>query len=177
MINNLMGNIKERRFILLKYIERRNIMSKQEDYLKKYLGFDLKDLEDLYNLDEIVKSIVEKNQSKDDKQKALNAIRAEYNYLNRNLDNSKSSSISIFTLGQILVLFAVCFDVINSMIKDGHIGISLFHIVAILAIILILECISKNATKEFNTKNENLKKLDYIKSELERICKNSESNQ
>lgn len=153
-------------------------MSKQEDFLKKHLGFDQKDLEDFDNLDEEVKKIINVNPSKYDKNKVLNAIKAECNYLNRNLENSNPSSISIFTLGQILAFFVLCFEILISMIKDdGHIGILLVYLVVSLLIILILEWMNKNATKEFNTKNENLKKLEYIKLELERICKNSESNQ
>ena len=62
---------------MLKYKERRDTMSKQEDCLKKYLGFDQKDLENSDNLDENVKSIVDNNQSKYDKQKALNAIKSD----------------------------------------------------------------------------------------------------
>lgn len=173
-----MDNIKERRIILLKYKERRIIMSKHEENLDKFLGFDTKYLDDLDNLDKNIKRIIDKNPSKDDKQRALNIITAECNYLNRNLENSNSSSISIFTLGQILAFFVLCFEILISMIKDdGHIGILLVYLVVSLLIILILEWMSKNATKEFNTKNENLKKLEYIKLELERICNYSESNQ
>lgn len=153
-------------------------MSKQEDFLKKYLGFDPKYLEDLDNLDENVKRIVDKNQSKDEKYKALNAIKSEKHFLEKP-DTPNTVILSLMTIT--IMIYIMFFDNIFKFIDKLDNGALIFLIVVLsistIAILVILFSLVIKFPKENKRKNEKIKALHYIELELERICNDSESNQ
>lgn len=153
-------------------------MSKHEENLDKYLGFDTKYLDDLDNLDKNVKRIIGKNPSKVDKQKALNTIRAERHFLEQP-DTPNTVILSIMTIT--IMIYIMFFDNIFKFIDKQDNGALIFLIVVLListiAILVILFSLVIKFPKENKRKNEKIKALHYIELELERICNDSESNQ
>lgn len=153
-------------------------MSKQDDYLKKYLGFDPKYLEDLDYLDENVKKIVDNNQSKDEKYKVLNAIKSERHFLEQP-DTPNTVILSIMTIT--IMIYTMLFDNIFKFIdKLGDSALIFFIVVLSISSILILVLLYRiviKFPKENKKKNEMIKALHYIELELERICNDSECNQ
>lgn len=153
-------------------------MSKQDDYLKKYLGFDPKYLEDLDYLDENVKKIVDNNQSKDEKYKVLNAIKSERHFLEQP-DTPNTVILSIMTIT--IMIYTMLFDNIFKFIdKLGDSALIFFIVVLSISSILILVLLYRiviKFPKADKRKKEKIKALHYIELELERICNDSESNQ
>ena len=153
-------------------------MSKREDCMKKYFGFDPKYLEDLDNLDENVKRIVDNNQSKDEKYKALNAIKSEKHFLEQP-DTPNTVILSLMTIT--IMIYIMFFDNIFKFIDKLDNGAPIFLIVVLsisaIAILVILFSLVIKFPKENKRKNEKIKALHYIELELERICNDSESNQ
>lgn len=153
-------------------------MSKQDDYLKKYLGFDPKYLEDLDYLDENVKKIVDNNQSKDEKYKVLNAIKSERHFLEQpDTPNTVILALMNITIMIFIMFFDNMFKLKEWLGDNGQKFLIIVLGISTLAILFLLLRVVIKFPKVDKRKNEKIKALHYIELELERICNDSESNQ
>lgn len=156
-------------------------MSKQEDWLNKYLGFDSKYLEDLDCLEENVKKIVDNNQSKDEKYKVLNVIKAEKKFLIEVNTNSNYVTLIIGVITSIIALLTLSSTNVTSVLSNRAsynialnkyaVGVGVSIILTIFAIYILYIVITKNLNKI----SKKIRTLEYIELELERLCKDLDS--
>lgn len=156
-------------------------MSKQKDCLKKYLGFDLDEFYDIENLDEGVKKISGSDKFNEDKYKVLNVIKAEKKFLIEVNTNSNYVTLTIGVITSIIALLTLSSKNVTSVLSNRAsnyialnkyaVGVGVSIILTIFAIYILYIVITKNLNKI----SKKIRALEYIELELERLCKDLDS--